>query len=76
MSYDIGTSAVTAVSVILSGLIAGQMLAIALANHAARKLPESLTEGRLRGFVGSDSLGFTNHLGIRNAVDRSRPPRV
>jgi uncharacterized membrane protein len=40
MSYDIGTSAVTAISVILGGLIAGQMLAIALANHAARKLPE------------------------------------
>jgi uncharacterized membrane protein len=40
MSYDIGASAVTAISVILSGLIAGQMLAIALANHAARELPE------------------------------------
>jgi uncharacterized membrane protein len=41
MSYDIGTSSVTAISVILGGLIAGQMLAIALANHAARKLPEA-----------------------------------
>ena len=41
MSYDIGTSTVTAVSVILGGLMAGQMLAIALANHAARKLPET-----------------------------------
>ena len=40
MSNDIGTSAVTAISVILSGLISGQMLAIALANHAARQLPE------------------------------------
>ena len=41
MSYDIGTSAVTTISVILGGLMAGQMLAIALANHAARKLPET-----------------------------------
>jgi uncharacterized membrane protein len=41
MSYDIGTFAVTAMSVLLSGLIAGQMLAIALANHAARELPEA-----------------------------------
>jgi Domain of unknown function (DUF1772) len=41
MSYDIGRSAVTAISVILSGLIAGQMLAIALANYAARELPET-----------------------------------
>ena len=40
MTYDMGTSTVTAISVILSGLIAGQMLAIALANHAARELPE------------------------------------
>jgi uncharacterized membrane protein len=40
MSYNIGTLAVTAISVILSGLIAGQMLAIAVANHAARELPE------------------------------------
>jgi hypothetical protein len=41
MANDIGTSAVTAISVIFSGLIAGQMLAIALANYAARKLPET-----------------------------------
>ena len=41
MSYDVGKSAVTAISVIFSGLLAGQMLAIALANHAARKLPET-----------------------------------
>jgi uncharacterized membrane protein len=40
MPSDIGTSAVAALSVILSGLIAGQMLAIALANQAARQLPE------------------------------------
>jgi uncharacterized membrane protein len=41
MSNDIGKSAVTAISVIFSGLIAGQMLAIALANYAARNLPET-----------------------------------
>jgi uncharacterized membrane protein len=41
MTYEIGTSAITAISAILSGLIAGQMLAIALANHAARELPET-----------------------------------
>jgi hypothetical protein len=41
MSYEIGTFAITAISVLLSGLIAGQMLAIALANHAARELPET-----------------------------------
>jgi uncharacterized membrane protein len=41
MSYEIGTSAITAISALLSGLIAGQMLAIALANHAARELPET-----------------------------------
>jgi hypothetical protein len=40
MSFEIGTSAVAVLSVILAGLIAGQMLAIALANHAARSLPE------------------------------------
>jgi hypothetical protein len=40
MSYDIGTSAVAVISVILTGLIAGQMLAIGLANRAARNLPE------------------------------------
>ena len=40
MFYDVGTFAVTAISVILSGLIAGQMLAIALTNHAALELPE------------------------------------
>jgi uncharacterized membrane protein len=41
MFDDIGTSAVAATSVILAGLIAGQMLAIALANHAALSLPET-----------------------------------
>jgi uncharacterized membrane protein len=41
MSYEIGTFAITAISVLLSGLMAGQMLAIALANHAARELPET-----------------------------------
>jgi len=41
MFDDIGTSAVAATSVILAGLIAGQMLAIALANHAALSLPEN-----------------------------------
>jgi uncharacterized membrane protein len=41
MSNDIGTLAVTAIAVIFSGLIAGQMLAIALANYAARELPET-----------------------------------
>jgi hypothetical protein len=41
MAYDIGTSTVTATSVMLGGLLAGQMLAIALANHAARELPET-----------------------------------
>jgi Domain of unknown function (DUF1772) len=41
MSYDIGTFTVAAISVILSGLLAGQMLAIAIANRAARRLPET-----------------------------------
>ena len=41
MSYDIGTSAVVVISVILTGLIAGQMLAVGLANRAARSLPET-----------------------------------
>jgi len=40
MHSDIGASAIAAISVISSGLIAGQMLAIAIANHAARKMPE------------------------------------
>jgi Domain of unknown function (DUF1772) len=40
MSYDMGTSAVAVISVILTGLIAGQMLAVGLANNAARSLPE------------------------------------
>jgi uncharacterized membrane protein len=34
-------SAVEVISVILAGLIAGQMLAVGLANHAARSLPET-----------------------------------
>ena len=34
------TSAVAVIAVILTGLIAGQMLAIGLANRAARSLPE------------------------------------
>ena len=41
MFHEIGTPAVVVTSVILAGLIAGQMLAIALANHAALTLPET-----------------------------------
>jgi hypothetical protein len=41
MFYDIDASAVIVISVILIGLLAGQMLAIAIANHAARSLPET-----------------------------------
>jgi Domain of unknown function (DUF1772) len=41
MSFEVDTSAVAVISVILTGLMAGQMLAIALANHAARSLPET-----------------------------------
>jgi hypothetical protein len=40
MSSDLVTSAALVLSVIFSGLISGQMLAIALANRAARQLPE------------------------------------
>jgi hypothetical protein len=44
MLYDIDASAMTVISAILTRLLAGQMLAIAIANHAARSLPErSLT---------------------------------
>jgi len=41
MFDGIGTPTVTVASVILAGLIAGQMLAIALANQAALSLPET-----------------------------------
>jgi hypothetical protein len=41
MYYDIDASEVIVISVILAGLLAGQMLAIAIANHAARSLPET-----------------------------------
>jgi hypothetical protein len=41
MFYDIDASAVIVISVILIGLLAGQILAIAVANHAARSLPET-----------------------------------
>jgi hypothetical protein len=41
MSLTVATYAITVITVTLCGLIAGQMLAIALANVAARKLPET-----------------------------------
>ena len=41
MSHEIGKVAVAAITVMLCGLIAGQMLAIAIANQAARRLPET-----------------------------------
>jgi hypothetical protein len=41
MFHEIGTPAVVVTSVILAGLIAGQMLAIALASRAALTLPET-----------------------------------
>jgi hypothetical protein len=41
MPHDVGTFIVAVISVVLTGLIAGQMLAIAVANHAARSLPET-----------------------------------
>ena len=40
MSFEIGTPAVAVISELIAGLIAGQMLAIRLANHATRSLPE------------------------------------
>jgi hypothetical protein len=57
MCYDIDASAVIVISVILIGLLAGQMLAIAIANHATRSLPE--TGRALRFQEESDDARFT-----------------
>jgi hypothetical protein len=78
MSYDIGKFAVAAISVILSGLIAGQMLAIAVANHAARRLPE--TSWALR-FQVEDKLFTKTMIGrlifwIGNHVREGPPGRI
>jgi hypothetical protein len=57
MCYDIDASAVIVISVILIELLAGQMLAIAIANHAARSLPG--TGRALRFQEESDDARFT-----------------